>query len=108
MLSRGVRIPGRKLVETTVRGNRRWVSEDAVITALKAELGEEMFSSSLKSPTQIEKLLTAKGVSKQERAELISPLVTRDETVKTVVVSENDSRSAIADRRDKALEMFAN
>lgn len=108
MLSRGVRIPGRKLVETVVKGNRRWVSEDAVITALKDELGEEMFSSSLKSPAQIERLLTGKGVAKQERTELISPLVTRDETIKTIVVSENDSRAAIADRRDKALEMFAN
>ena len=108
MLSRGVRVPGRKLVENVVKGNRRWVSEDAVITALKDELGEEMFSSSLKSPAQIERLLTGKGISKQDRAELISPLVTRDETIKTIVVSEDDSRAAIADRRDKALEMFAN
>jgi hypothetical protein len=108
MLARGVRIPGRKLVEKAVKGNRRWVSEDAVITALKGELGEEMFSSSLKSPAQIEKLLGARGLKPAERAERIAPLVTQDETVKVTVVSESDSRADISAKRNQALEMFAN
>lgn len=106
MLSRGVRVPGRKLVEKLVKGNRRWVSEDAVIAALKETLGEEMFSQELKSPPQIEKLLTAKGWKPAARAEVVAPLVTRDETLKTLVVSESDSNPAIAERRDQIIEMF--
>ena len=106
MLARGVHIPGRKLVEKTVKGNRRWVSEDAVITALKGELGEEMFSSSLKSPVQIEKLLTARGMKPAERSGLIDPLVTRDETIKVSVASETDSRADVSAKREKALELF--
>lgn len=106
MLARGVHIPGRKLVEKTVRGNRRWVSEDAVITALKDELGDEMFSSSLKSPAEIERMLTGRGLKPAERSEIISPLVTRDETVKVTVVSETDSRVDVSAKREKALELF--
>lgn len=108
MLARGVHIPGRKLVEKTVKGNRRWVSEDAVITALKEELGEEMFSSSLKSPAQIEKLLTTRGMKPAERSSVIAPLVTQDETIKVTVVSESDSRADISAKREKVIEMFAN
>jgi hypothetical protein len=108
MLARGIHVPGRKLVEKTVKGNRRWVSEDAVITALKDELGEEMFSSSLKSPAQIERLLTGRGMKPAERAEVIAPLVTQDETIKVTVVSEADGRADISAKRNKALEMFAN
>lgn len=108
MLARGVHVPGRKLVEKTVKGNRRWVSEDAVITALKDELGEEMFSSSLKSPAQIERLLTGRGMKPAERAEVIAPLVTQDETIKVTVVSETDGRADLSAKRNKALEMFAN
>jgi hypothetical protein len=108
MLARGVHVPGRKLVEKTVKGNRRWVSEDAVITALKETLGEEMFSSSLKSPAQIERLLTGRGMKPAERAEVIAPLVTQDETIKVTVVSETDGRADLSAKRNKALEMFAN
>lgn len=108
MLSRGVRIPGRKLIEKTVRGNRRWVSEDAVISALKDELGEELFSSALKSPAQVEKLLSLRGLKPAERTALVAPLVTQDETIKVTVVSESDGGADISAKREKALEMFEN
>lgn len=108
LLSRGVRIPGRKLIEKTVKGNRRWVSEDAVISALKDELGEELFSSALKSPAQVERLLSSRGLKPAERAGLLASLVTQDETIKVTVVSETDSRADISAKREKALDMFAN
>lgn len=50
MLSRGVAIPGRKLVETVVRGNRRWISEEAVTQALGDEFGGELLITKVKSP----------------------------------------------------------
>jgi hypothetical protein len=108
MLSRGVRIPGRKLIEKTVKGNRRWVSEDAAISALKDELGEELFSSALKSPAQVEKILSSRGLKPAERSGLLASLVTQDETIKVTVVSETDSRVDISAKREKALDMFAN
>lgn len=106
MLSRGVRVPGRKLVEKTVKGNRRWVSEDAVITALKDILGDELFTQDVIGPAPVERLLTARGYDKAQRAELISPLVTRDENVKVYVTSDSDSTPAIAERREEAVSMF--
>lgn len=106
LLQRGVRVPGRKLVETTVRGNRRWVSEDAVVSALRETCGDEMFSNSLKSPAQVEKLLTSLGVSKKDREGMLTDLITRDESTKTIVVSEADERTSLADRRGEALAML--
>ena len=106
LLQRGIRIPGRKLVETTVRGNRRWVSDDAVISALKATCGEEMFNNSVKSPAQMEKLLTSLGHTKKEREALLENLVTRDESTKTIVVSDEDSRPSMDERRESALAML--
>lgn len=106
LLQRGVQVPGRKLVETVVRGNRRWASEDAVISALRDLCGDELFNNSLKSPAQVEKLLTALKIDKKEREALVSPLVTRDETIKTIVVSEDDERPSVADRKSKAIELF--
>lgn len=106
LLQRGVRVPGRKLVETTVRGNRRWVSEDAVISALKDLCGDEIFSNSLKSPAQVEKLLTSLGQSKKEREGLLADLITRDESVKAIVVSDEDDRPSTAERKESALAML--
>ena len=106
MLSRGVVIPGRKLVETVVRGNRRWISEEAVTQALGDEFGGELLITKVKSPTQVEKLLTARGMKKPERDAVLEKLVTRDESTKVIVVSEGDERSSLADDRKQAIELF--
>lgn len=105
MLARGEKVPGRKLVETVVRGNRKWASEEDVISALK-EYGDEIFKQELKSPAQIEKLLTANGLSKSEREEVIAPLVTRETTTKVIVVPENDGRPSIEERKEKVIDLF--
>lgn len=104
MLSQGVIIPGRKLVETTVRGNRRWISEEAV-TREFGDLGGEILTTKVKSPAQIEKLLSSRGVKKADREARLEKLVTRDESTKTIVVSESDGRTAIADKKN-AIELF--
>lgn len=106
LLQRNVPVPGRKLVETAVRGNRRWASEDAAVAALKELCGDDMFTSSLKSPSQMEKLLASLKVEKKEREALIAPLVTRDESIKTIVVSEDDERPSVSDRKNQAIELF--
>ena len=108
LLQRGVNVPGRRLVEKRVLGNRRWVSEDAVISALKATCGDEMFSSSVKSPAQIEKLLTSLGHSKKEREDLLADLVTRDESTKVTIVSMEDDNvtDAVNSDRDESIAMF--
>ena len=106
LLQRGIDVPGRKLVETTTKGNRRWADEAATIAALKEIAGDEIFNSSLKSPAQMERLLTSLKVSKAERENIIAPLVTRDEAPKTIVVSESDERESLSDRRKKAIELF--
>lgn len=105
MLARGEKVPGRKLVETVVRGNRKWASEEEVIAALK-EYGDELFKQELKTPAQIEKLLTANGLSKKEREEVIAPLVTRETTTKVIVVPENDERPSIEERKEKVIDLF--
>lgn len=103
-LAQGVDIPGRKLVETTVRGNRRWISEE-VVTREFADLGSEILTTKVKTPAQIEKLLTSRGVAKADREARLADLVTRDESVKTIVVSESDSRQAL-ENKNKAIELF--
>ena len=104
MLASGVDVPGRKLVETVVRGNRRWVSEEAV-TQEFSDLGGEILTTKVKSPAQIEKLLSARGIKKADREARLENLVTRDESTKTIVVSEGDCRAAIADKKN-AIELF--
>ena len=106
LLADGVAIPGRKLVETVVRGNRRWISEEAVTQALGEEFGGELLITKVKSPTQVEKLLTARGMKKPERDAVLERLVTRDESTKVVVVSEGDERSSLAEDRKRAIELF--
>ncbi len=98
-LARGVEIPGRKLVETTVLGNRRWADESAV-TKEFADLGGELLTTKLKTPAQVETLLRSRGIPKAEREERISGLVTRDEATKTIVVSDDDPRPAAVDRKN--------
>jgi hypothetical protein len=66
LLSRGVDIPGRKLVETTVLGNRKWADNEAV-TEEFADLGGEILETKLKSPAQVEKLLQQRGYKPAER-----------------------------------------
>ena len=106
LLADGVAIPGRKLVETVVRGNRRWISEEAVTQALGEEFGGELLITKVKSPTQVEKLLTARGMKKPERDAVLEKLVTRDESTKVIVVSEGDERSSLVEDKKRAIELF--
>lgn len=106
MLQRGVAIPGRKLVETIVRGNRRWADEREAVEKLKALCGADIFDMRIKSPAQVEKLLTAHKIPKKERDELVGSLVTRDETPKMIVVSDSDPRESATERTKKAIELF--
>lgn len=106
MLSRGVHIPGRHLVEKITRGNRKWVDEAEVVKAFGKILGDEVFDRKLKGPPAVENLLKAQGWDKKQRDELISGLVTRDETLKVSVVSDTDMAGAIEERRKKAVELF--
>lgn len=106
LLARGVDVPGRKLVETKVLGNRRWVSEDAVTSEFRDDLGGEMLVTKVKSPAQIEKLLSSRGVKKAERDARIAKLVTRDESVRVVVVDDDDPRATIESNVEQTLSLF--
>lgn len=105
MLARGEKVPGRKLVENVVRGNRKWANEEEAVSALKV-YGEEIFKQELKSPAQIERLLSANGLSKQEREEIVAPLVTRETATKLIVVPESDERPSVEERKENLIEMF--
>ena len=105
-LSRNVLIPGLKLVEKTVRGNRRWSDEAGVVKALKSILGDEIFDTKLKSPNQMDKALTGAGLKKDERETLLASLTDRPESVKLEVVSETDLRIGVAEEKKKAIELF--
>ena len=104
LLSRGVDIPGRKLVETTVRGNRKWADNEAV-TEEFADLGGEILETKLKSPAQVEKLLQQRGYKPAERKERVDKLTTRDESTKVIVVSEDDPRAAL-ENKEKYIDLF--
>lgn len=104
LLSRGVDIPGRKLVETTVRGNRKWADNEAV-TEEFADLGGEILETKLKTPAQVEKLLQQRGYKPAERKARVDKLVTRDESTKVIVVSEDDPRATI-ENKDKYIDLF--
>ena len=103
LLCRGVDIPGRKLIEVETLGNRKWENEAEVIETFK-EYGEELFVNKLKSPAQLEKMLTADGMKKKEREEVITPLVSRERTMKTIVVDESDKRAALSNKN--AIDLF--
>lgn len=106
MLQRGLDIPGRKLVEKTVLGNRKWRDENDVIQSLKGTLGEELFVSKVKSPAQVDKALTSLGMKKKEREEALEDLTVREESVKVAVVSEGHPSTSIKEQKQKALEML--
>lgn len=105
LLQAGKVVPGRKLVETKVQGNRKW-SDEAKVAKAFADMGEEIYTSKLVSPAQMEKVLSSRGVSKKEREARVSPLVVREEGTKTIVVSEGDSRAAVSEAKNKAIELF--
>ena len=84
----------------------RWISEEAVTQALGEEFGGELLITKVKSPTQVEKLLTARGMKKPERDAVLEKLVTRDESTKVIVVSEGDERASLAEDRKRAIELF--
>ena len=106
MLARGVDVPGRKLIETIVRGNRRWASEEALTQELGKELGDELFNQKIKSPAQLEKVLVQRGIPKKEAEERLAKFITRDESPKAIVVSDNDPRVSASESGDRAIQLF--
>lgn len=104
LLSKGVPVPGRKLVQKTVRGNRKWADEAEVIKAFSS-YGESIFDSKLKSPSQMEKTL-ADYLDKKEAKAKVAGLTTRDETVEFVVVSENEEGEDAAVTTEEALKLL--
>ena len=93
MLARGVAIPGRKLIETTTQGNRKWKDDEDVIKEF-AEYGEDIFSRKLLTPAQLTTFLTKMGLSKKEAQDRVNALTMRPETIVTKVVNEDDPRPA--------------
>jgi len=93
MLARGVAIPGRKLIEVTTQGNRKWKSDEDVVQAF-AEYGEDIFSHKLLTPAQLTTFLTKMGLSKKEAQDRVNALTMRPETTVTKVVNEDDPRPA--------------
>lgn len=104
LLASGVSIPGRKLIETVVRGNRKWADNEAV-TEEFADLGGEILETKLKSPAQVEKLLQQRGFKPAERKARVDKLTTREESVKAIVVNEDDPREAI-ENKEKFIDLF--
>lgn len=91
LLELGTKIPGWKLVQRT--GNRRWKEEEGVIAdKLRKEggvkVGDMYTTPKLRSPSQMEKLL-----SKDKRS-LVDPLVERPPGAHTLV-RDGDKRAAI-------------
>ena len=93
LLARGIDVPGRKLIEVTTQGNRKWKDDEDVIKAF-AEYGEDIFSHKLLTPAQLTTFLTKMGLSKKEAQDRVNALTMRPETVVTKVVSEDDPRPA--------------
>jgi hypothetical protein len=105
LLSRGVEIPGRKLVEQRSWGNRKWADEAAVEKAL-SELGDDLWVRKLQSPAQVEKLLTTRKVPKKLREDRLAPLVTREEKITQVAAFADDPRGPLAAMDEKRLMML--
>lgn len=103
LLQSGVDVPGRALREKTVRGNRRWADESAVAKALEA-YKVDPYETKLASPARIEKELTSLRIPKAEREAIIAPLVTRDESAKTIVVSTDGKE--LEEKRKKVVSLF--
>lgn len=105
LLSRGLEVPGRCLIDVEVLGNRKWANDADVIEAFK-EYGDELFVNKLKSPAQLEKMLTADGMKKKDREEVMTPLVTRERTTKSIVVDATDKRATLANTTRNAIDLF--
>lgn len=94
-LKNGVNVPGWKLVEGK-RGNRAWNDEEAV-TALLTDVAvptAEMFTSKLKGPAAIEKLVKAKKLDKESWASMQEFISQSDG--KPHVAPANDPRPALS------------
>lgn len=106
LLQRQVDVPGRKLIEQTSTGNRKWDNEVAATRALVQQFGEDVLDTRLKSPAQMEKLLASLGVPKAERSGYIDPYVTRKEATRLVVVPATDARPSVANIGDDDIKLF--
>ena len=60
----------------------------------------------MKTPAQVEKVMTSLKVPKPERETILSGLVIREITPKEKVVSEDDSRVVAADRKQSAIDLL--
>ena len=90
----GVQFPGLKLVHKITR--RRWRDEAQVAAALQPALGDEIWDTKLRSPSQIEKLLGKGG------KEALAPL-TESPVGDLTLVPESDRRRAVDPLKSIAL-----
>lgn len=90
LLSRGVDIPGRKLVMVQRQGTRKWVNEADVTSAF----GEAVLETRLLSPAAAERNLVANGMTRAEAKDAVSKLTTRDLTTQYRVVDEANAGEA--------------
>jgi len=99
MAERGMPVPGHKLVAK--RGRRKWIGEDhEIMTALQG-LGlkqRELFSSELKSPAQIEKMLPK---DLRDRLSTLCEMVSSGSTL----VPEDDPRPMVTPKGTLGFEM---
>ena len=87
--------PGTKLV-TGREGNRAWANEDAADTFLKGQglKQDDRYNYKLKSPTQIEDILSDKLAASKRTATRFAELITRSPG-KPTLVAEDDRRSPV-------------
>lgn len=106
LLNRGIDVPGRKLVEHTSQGNRKWADDEEARKHFVQQYGEDALEAKLKSPAQMEKLLTSLGIPKKERAEMLEGFVTRPISTTFKVVPDGDPRPRVIDSRDNDINLF--
>lgn len=84
-IAKSVKIPGFKMVDK--RGTRKWINEEQAIDFLKSQKlnDEDIYKKDLKSPAQIEKILT------KENKKLLTEFV-MIESSGTTLVSDDDKR----------------
>lgn len=93
----GEQIPGMKLVEG--RSNRVLRKEEMVLAILEIDYEfkrEELIKESMPSPTELEKLLRARGIRPKDLEHVLDPLV-RKPRGKPTLVAEADRRPSIVD-----------
>lgn len=100
-LERGVAIPGRRLIEYEYKGNRKWNDPEQAERIL-LPYGKEVLT--LKTPAQVEKVLTSQKVQKAFRESLLGELTIREISQKKKVVS--DGAAEIEFNRKSALDLF--